>query len=40
MPTDIATFTGSIINNVEKVIIGKRDKIELLLVAMLCQGAL
>jgi len=38
MPSDIATFTGNIINNVEKVIIGKRDKIELLLVAMLCQG--
>jgi len=38
MPADIVTFTGSIINNVEKVIIGKREKIELLLVAMLCQG--
>jgi MoxR-like ATPase len=38
MSTDIATFTEKIISNVEKVIIGKREKIELLLVAMLCQG--
>ena len=38
MTTDIATFTSKIINNVEKVIIGKREQIELLLVAMLCQG--
>lgn len=38
MTTDIATFTSKIIDNVEKVIIGKREQIELLLVAMLCQG--
>jgi MoxR-like ATPase len=38
MTTDIAAFTSKIIDNVEKVIIGKREQIELLLVAMLCQG--
>jgi MoxR-like ATPase len=38
MSTDIATFTATIIDNVEKVIIGKREQIELLLVAMFCQG--
>lgn len=35
---DITTFTAKIIDNVEKVIIGKREQIELLLVALLCQG--
>jgi MoxR-like ATPase len=34
----IVAFTSKIIDNVEKVIIGKREQIELLLVAMLCQG--
>lgn len=38
MADDIATFTAKIIDNVEKVIVGKREQIELLLVAMLCQG--
>jgi MoxR-like ATPase len=38
MSTNIATFTATIIDNVEKVIIGKREQIELLLVAMFCQG--
>lgn len=38
MTTDIATFTAKIIDNVEKVIVGKREQIELLLVALLCQG--
>ena len=38
MSSDIAEFTSNIIDNVEKVIIGKREQIELLLVAMLCQG--
>lgn len=38
MTTDIATFTTKIIENVEKVIVGKREQIELLLVALLCQG--
>jgi len=36
--TTIANFASQIIQNVEKVIIGKREQIELLLVAMLCQG--
>ena len=31
MTTDITTFTTKIIDNVEKVIIGKREQIELLL---------
>jgi MoxR-like ATPase len=35
---DIEDFTRTIITNVEKVIIGKRASIELLLVAMLCEG--
>lgn len=38
MTNNITTFAAQIINNVEKVIIGKREQIELLLVAMLCQG--
>lgn len=38
MTADIAEFAAKIIDNVEKVIIGKREQIELLLVAMLCQG--
>jgi len=38
MTADIAEFAANIIDNVEKVIIGKREQIELLLVAMLCQG--
>jgi MoxR-like ATPase len=38
MATNITTFAAKIIDNVEKVIIGKREQIELLLVALLCQG--
>src|SRR5688572_11347927 len=38
MTTDIATFAAKVIENVEKVIVGKREQIELLLAAMLCQG--
>ncbi len=38
MTSDIATFVSAIIANVEKVIVGKREQIELLLVALLCQG--
>ena len=38
MASDIADFASNIIDNVEKVIIGKREQIELLLVAMLCHG--
>ncbi len=35
---DIQQFASRIIENVEKVIVGKRDAIELLLVALLCEG--
>src|SRR5262245_11946772 len=38
MPTDVASFAARVIKNVEQVIVGKREQIELLLVAMLCQG--
>jgi MoxR-like ATPase len=38
MATKLTDFATKVINNVEKVIIGKREQIELLLVAMLCQG--
>ncbi|MBW1779546.1 MAG: MoxR family ATPase [Deltaproteobacteria bacterium] len=38
MPVDLETFASEIISNVEKVIVGKREKIELMLAAMLSQG--
>jgi MoxR-like ATPase len=38
MTTTIADFAAKVIDNVERVIVGKREQIELLLVAMLCQG--
>jgi len=38
MPTNLTTFASETIANVEKVIVGKREEIELLLAAMLCQG--
>jgi MoxR-like ATPase len=38
MTTDITTFAAKVIANVEKVIVGKREQIELLLAALLCQG--
>ncbi len=34
----VQEFTSKIIDNVEHVIVGKRDVIELLLVALLCEG--
>ncbi len=34
----ITTFTDRIIQNIETVIIGKREAVELLMVALLCQG--
>ena len=34
----VQSFTDRIIDNVETVIIGKRDKITMLMVALLCQG--
>ncbi len=36
--TEVQDFAHKIIENVEKVIIGKRETIELLLVALLCEG--
>ena len=38
MTADLASFASQVFSNVEKVIIGKREQMELLLVAMLCQG--
>ncbi len=38
MAADLATFSAKVIENVEQVIVGKREQIELLLVALLCQG--
>lgn len=38
MTTDIADFASKVTDNIEKVIVGKREQIELLLVALLCQG--
>src|SRR5512136_2240735 len=38
--TDIQAFTQKVIGNIEKVIIGKRDTIELAVVGLLCQGHL
>ena len=35
---EIADFTDQVIDNVEKVIVGKRATIEMLMVAMLCEG--
>lgn len=36
--TTVSEFTEAVVTNVETVIFGKREHIELLLVAMLCQG--
>lgn len=36
--TEIQEFVTSVIHNVEKVIVGKRQAIEMLMVAMLCEG--
>ena len=38
MTQEIKPFAQKIIANVERVIIGKRDTLELLLVALLCEG--
>jgi MoxR-like ATPase len=38
MSSNISDFASKIIANVEKVIVGKREQIELLLVALLCEG--
>ena len=37
---EIQTFAKSVIDNVEKVIIGKRDSVELAVIGLLCQGHL
>ncbi len=36
--TEIQEFVNSVVENVEKVIVGKRQAIEMLMVAMLCEG--
>jgi MoxR-like ATPase len=36
--TEIQNFVTSVISNVEKVIVGKQSAIEMLMVAMLCEG--
>jgi len=38
MPTNLADFASQVFTNVEKVIIGKHQQMELMLIAMLCQG--
>ena len=35
---EIQTFAQTLLDNVEKVIIGKRPNLELLVVALLCEG--
>ncbi|MHB1294751.1 MAG: AAA family ATPase [Anaerolineae bacterium] len=37
-PSDIQTFAQTIIDNVERVIVGKRSALELTMVALLCEG--
>jgi len=34
----VQTFVNQVIDNIEKVIIGKREAIELVMVALLCEG--
>ena len=36
--SEIQNFIAPLIQNIEKVIIGKRSTIELLLVSMICEG--
>ena len=38
--TEIQSFTEKVINNIEKVIIGKRSAVELAIISLLCQGHL
>jgi len=38
--TEIQTFTGKIVDNIEKVIVGKRSAVELAVIGLLCQGHL
>jgi MoxR-like ATPase len=37
-PSEIQQFAQTVVDNVERVIVGKRDAIELLMVALLCEG--
>jgi MoxR-like ATPase len=37
-PTDVQQFAQTVIDNVERVIVGKRGAIELVMVALLCEG--
>src|SRR5512137_2590700 len=37
-PAEIQQFAQTVIDNVEKVIVGKREAIDLLMVALLCEG--
>jgi MoxR-like ATPase len=38
--TDIQTFTEKMVNNIEKVIVGKRHAVELSVISLICQGHL
>ncbi len=38
--SDVKSFTEKVIQNIEKVIVGKRDTVELAVVGLLCQGHL
>src|SRR5512139_880148 len=38
--TLVQTFTEKIVNNIEKVIVGKRDAVELAVISLLCNGHL
>jgi MoxR-like ATPase len=38
--TEIQTFTEKIVSNIEKVIIGKRNAVELAIISLICQGHL
>jgi MoxR-like ATPase len=37
-PQEVQHFAQTVIDNVERVIVGKRPAVELLLVALLCEG--
>jgi MoxR-like ATPase len=37
-PQDVQEFAQSVVDNVEQVIVGKRSAIELVMVALLCEG--
>jgi MoxR-like ATPase len=37
-PTEVQQFAETVIDNVERVIVGKREAIELVMVALLCEG--